>query len=107
MADIRTTSQEVQSEILDTVRKSQDAVVDAIKRWADTVQSITPSIPVPNLPYTDKLPKPEELVASAYDFAEKLLAGPAHLHRERAPGHQAADLRQERHDAPEGQHLAK
>ncbi len=73
MADTRTTSQ-VQAEILDTVRKSQDAVVDAIKRWADTVHSITPSIPVPNLPYADKLPKPEELVASAYDFAEQLLA---------------------------------
>jgi hypothetical protein len=65
MAETRTTTQEVQAEILDTVRKSQDAVVDAIKRWADTVQSITPSIPVPNLPYADKLPKPEELVASA------------------------------------------
>jgi len=74
MADTRTTTQEVQAEILDTVRKSQEAVVDAIKRWADTVQAITPSIPVPNLPYADKLPKPEELVASAYDFAEQLLA---------------------------------
>ena len=74
MAETRTTSHEVQADILDTVRKSQDVVVDAIKRWADTVQSITPSIPVPNLPYADKLPKPEELVASAYDFAEQLLA---------------------------------
>ena len=74
MTATRTTTHEVQAEILDTVRKSQDAVVDAIKRWADTVQSITPSIHVPNLPYADKLPKPEELVASAYDFAEKLLA---------------------------------
>jgi hypothetical protein len=74
MAETRTTSHEVQAEILDTVRKSQDIVVDAIKRWADTVQSITPSIPVPHLPYADKLPKPEELMASAYDFAEQLLA---------------------------------
>ena len=74
MAETRTTSQEVQAEILDTVRKSQDALVDAIKRWAETVQSITPSIPVPNLPYADKLPKPEELLASAYDFAQQLLA---------------------------------
>jgi hypothetical protein len=74
MAETRTTSHEVQAEILETVRKSQDVVVDAIKRWADTVQSITPSIPVPSLPYADKLPKPEELVASAYDFAEQLLA---------------------------------
>ena len=74
MAETRTTTQEVQAEILDTVRKSQEAVVDAIKHWADTVQSITPSIPAPNLPYADKLPKPEDLVASAYDFAEQLLA---------------------------------
>ena len=74
MADTRTTSQEVQAEILDAVRKSQDVVVDAIKRWADTVQTLTPSIPVPSLPYADKLPRPGELVASAYDFAEQMLA---------------------------------
>jgi hypothetical protein len=69
-----TTTQEIQSEILDAVRKGQDAMLDAIKQWADTVHSITPSIPVPSLPYADKLPNPEELVASAYDFAEQLLA---------------------------------
>ena len=74
MTETRTAGQEVQGEILNTVRKSQDAVVDAIKRWADTVQSITPSIPMPSLPYTDKLPQPEEFVANAYDFAEQLLA---------------------------------
>ncbi len=69
-----TSTQEIQGEILDAVRKGQDVMVDAIKQWAEAVQAITPSIPVPNLPYTDKLPKPEELVASAYDFAEQLLA---------------------------------
>jgi hypothetical protein len=26
------------------------------------------------VPYADKLPRPEEVVASAYDFAEQLLA---------------------------------
>jgi hypothetical protein len=26
------------------------------------------------MPFADKLPKPEEVVASAYDFAEQLLA---------------------------------
>ena len=73
MPETRSTGQEIQSEILDMVRKSQDAVVDAIKLWAEAVQSITSSIPTPDLPYSDKLPKPEELVASAYDFAEQLL----------------------------------
>ena len=74
MTETRTAGQEVQVEILNTVRKSQDAVVDAIKAWADAVQSMTPSMPMPSLPYTDKLPKPEEFVANAYDFAEQLLA---------------------------------
>ena len=35
-------TQAVQNEVLNTVSKSQEAVVDAIKAWADTVQSITP-----------------------------------------------------------------
>ena len=72
MTETRTVGQEVQGQLLNTVRKSQDAVVDAITRWAETVQSIAPSMPV--LPYTDKLPKPEDFVANAYDFAEQLLA---------------------------------
>ena len=49
-------------------------MIDAIKTWAETVQSITPKIPSVPVPGADKLPKPEELVASAYDFAEQLLA---------------------------------
>ena len=74
MTDTRTASQEVQGEILNTIRKSQDAVVDAIQYWADAVRSMTLSVPTPSLPYSDKLPKPEEFVANAYDFAEQLLA---------------------------------
>jgi hypothetical protein len=74
MTETRSAGQQIQAEILNTVRKSQDAVVDAIKTWAEAVHSITPSIPTPSLPYVDKLPKPEEFVANAYDFAEQLLA---------------------------------
>jgi hypothetical protein len=67
-------TQAVQNEVLNTVSKSQEAVVDAIKTWVETVQSITPKIPAMDLPFADKLPTPEEVVASAYDFAEQLLA---------------------------------
>jgi hypothetical protein len=74
MAEIRNMGQEVQTEILKTVRRSQEAVIEAIKTWADTVRTITPPMPELSLPFTDKLPKPEELVGNAYDFAEKLLA---------------------------------
>ena len=69
-----TATQDVQNEILTTVRKSQESVIDALKTWVETVQSITPKIPAVDLPFADKLPKPEEVVASAYDFAEQLLA---------------------------------
>jgi hypothetical protein len=74
MTETRKVGQEVQAEILKTVRRSQEAVVEAIKTWADTVRSITPPLPELNVPFTDKLPRPEELVGNAYDFAEKLLA---------------------------------
>ena len=67
-------AQDLQEEFLSTVRKSQETVIDAIKTWVDTVQSITPKIPSVQVPGADKLPKPEEVVASAYDFAEQLLA---------------------------------
>jgi hypothetical protein len=69
-----TPAQGLQDEVLNTVRKSQEAVIDALKSWAETVQSITPKLPAVPVPGADKLPKPEEVVASAYDFAEKLLA---------------------------------
>jgi hypothetical protein len=69
-----TPTQDLQNEVLNTVRKSQESVIDAIKTWVETVQSITPKVPVVDMPFADKLPKPEEVVASAYDFAEQLLA---------------------------------
>ena len=69
-----TPTQDLQNEVLNTVRKSQESVIDAIKTWVDTVQSITPKVPSVQVPGADKLPKPEEVVASAYDFAEQLLA---------------------------------
>jgi hypothetical protein len=69
-----TPTQDVQNEILSTVRKSQESVIDAIKTWVETVQSITPKLPSVDVPFAGKLPRPEEVVASAYDFAEQLLA---------------------------------
>jgi hypothetical protein len=69
-----TATQDLQNEILSTVRKSQESVIDAIKTWVETVQSLTPKVPAVDVPFADKLPKPEDVVASAYDFAEQLLA---------------------------------
>jgi hypothetical protein len=74
MTATKTMGQELQGEILKTVRKSQDAVVDAIQLWTDAVQAIKPPLPEVGIPFADKLPTPRELVTGAYDFAEQLLA---------------------------------
>ena len=74
MASTTSTQKELQDQFLSMVRKGQEIALDAIKTMVDTVQTITPKIPAVDLPFADKLPKPEEVVASAYDFAEQLLA---------------------------------
>ncbi len=68
-----TPTQDIQDEFLNTIRKSQETVIDALKSWVESVQSMTPKIPAVQVPGADKLPKPEDVVASAYDFAEQLL----------------------------------
>ena len=74
MTNPRTATQELQAQFLDSIRKSQDAVVDALRTWADAVHSLTPSLPVSAVPFADKLPKPKDLVEDAFDFAAQLLA---------------------------------
>jgi hypothetical protein len=74
MTDYRTATKEFQNEVLNVVSKSQTAVVDAIQTWASAVQSITPELPGLSLPFAEKLPRPEEFIASGYDFVEQLLA---------------------------------
>src|ERR1700689_5506909 len=74
MTEAHTMGRELQDEVLNTVRKSQTGVIEAIQAWASKAQSFTPELPGLNMPFTDKLPKPQELIASSYDFAEQLLA---------------------------------
>jgi hypothetical protein len=69
-------AQDVQEQVLSTIRKSQEMTIDALKTWVETVQSVTsslPSIPSVSLPLADRLPNPAEVVASGYDFAEQIL----------------------------------
>lgn len=61
MADTVTVGQELESYILDTVRKSEEVAVEAINVLIDAVQPVTAAIPVMTPPL-------------AYDFAEQLVA---------------------------------
>ena len=73
MASTNSTQQELQDQFLSIVSKSQEMALDAIKSMVDTVQTITPKIPAVDLPFAERLPKPHDVVAGGYDFAEKLL----------------------------------
>jgi hypothetical protein len=61
MTDTITVGQELEGQILDTVRKSQGMAFEAIKVLADAIQPVTTAIPAVTPPL-------------AYDFAEKLMA---------------------------------
>jgi len=74
MASTSTTQQELQDQFLSIVSKSQEMALDAIKSMVDTVQTITPKIPAVDVPFADRLPKPQDVVANGYDFAQKLLS---------------------------------
>ncbi len=77
-----------QEEFLAITRKSQEAVITAIKSWVETVKTTTPrlasvyapfvdrlpKLPAFGVPFADRLPRPEEAVASTYHLAEQLLA---------------------------------
>jgi hypothetical protein len=69
-------TQEIQDQVLSTIRKSQEMTIDALRTWVETVQSVTqslPSIPSVSLPGADRLPKPQDVVSGGYDFAEQIL----------------------------------
>lgn len=65
---------ELQEESLSAIRKSQETIIETVRTWVGTVQSISPRLPSVQVLLADKLPRPEEVVASAYDFDEALLA---------------------------------
>jgi hypothetical protein len=73
MASTSTSTKELQDQFLSMIRKSQEIALDAIKTMVDTVQTVTPKIPAVDVPLVGRLPKPHDVVASSYDFAEKLL----------------------------------
>lgn len=62
----------LEDQVLETVRQSQEAVVKAVKTWAEAGKSIVPDLPP--LPFADQLPNTVDIVENAFEFADKLLA---------------------------------
>ncbi len=74
MADTYTTGQDLQGQILDTVHKSQEMTLEAIRSWTAAVQPVATALPPVTLPLAGQLPQQHEMVASFYNFTEQLLA---------------------------------
>ena len=74
MADPTDPTQEIQAQVLDGIRKSQEAVVDGMRAWAETVQQLVPgSAQTAAVPGIGQLPSATEVVDSVFDFAAQLL----------------------------------
>ena len=69
-----TPTKELEEGFLSTTRKSQEIVLEALKTWVDAVQAYIPQVPSVQIPFADRLPKPEDVVANYYDFAAQVLA---------------------------------
>jgi hypothetical protein len=73
MADPQVSAQELQTQVLESIRKSQEAVVDGMRAWADTVQRLVPGTAPSAWPRREQLPTPTQVVDSVFDFAAQLL----------------------------------
>jgi DNA-binding transcriptional MocR family regulator len=62
MADPKDPTQEIQAQVLDGIRKSQEAVIDGMRSWAETVQQLVPGAAQTAVPGASQLPSPTEVV---------------------------------------------
>jgi hypothetical protein len=72
MSSVSELTQKGQEQFLEAIRESQQAVVDAVGAWSQTVQGIAAG--AASLPGADQLPSPQEVVDNSFDLVEKLVA---------------------------------
>jgi 3-methyladenine DNA glycosylase AlkC len=64
----------IQDQVIDAIKKSQEATLKVISAWSESVAKVAPKLPdMPKLPLVDKLPKPEEISDKFFRFAQELL----------------------------------
>jgi hypothetical protein len=82
MSNAQEIGQKVQDQTLDAVRKTQDAVVEAVTAWTETANKLTAQLPdfakgyeVPEFAgFTKQFPTAAEVIDSNFDFAQQMLA---------------------------------
>jgi hypothetical protein len=71
MPSTKNASDDLQAQILDTIRKTQEAVVDGLRSWTEAAGQFVPRSGA--WPGAERLPTPTELVDATYDFAGEVL----------------------------------
>jgi hypothetical protein len=62
---------DLQGQVLDSIRKGQEVVVDGLRSWTEAAEQFVPKSAA--WPGADRYPTPAELVDTAYDFAAEVL----------------------------------
>ena len=60
----------VEDQVLETVKQGQEAIVKAVRTWADASKNLIPDLPA--LPFADQLPNTSTLVENAFAFCDNL-----------------------------------
>ena len=68
MSKAQEINQKVQGQTLDAVRKTQDAVVEAVNAWTETANNIPGYAR-----FTKQFPAATETIDSSFDFAQQIL----------------------------------
>jgi hypothetical protein len=72
ITELQELTQKGQEQFLAAVRESQQAVVDAVGAWAQTVQGIASA--APPIPGADQLPSAQTVIDNTFDLVDKLVA---------------------------------
>ncbi|CAN5917388.1 hypothetical protein BH23ACT10_BH23ACT10_39860 [soil metagenome] len=73
MTDTRDMAQNAQNQTIDFVRQSQDAFVEAMPVWSDSLNRVVGTTQERTANVGD-VPKPDEVLDQVFDFAESLLS---------------------------------
>jgi hypothetical protein len=66
----KSATDDLQGQVLDTIRKGQEAYVDVLRSWTEAAEQFVPKT---GWAGTDRLPTASELIDTVYDFAGELL----------------------------------
>ena len=62
----------VSTQVIDTVKRSQDEAVKAVSTWTESLEGFLPET-ISSLDVVEGLPRPAALVEMAFDFTQKVL----------------------------------